>query len=118
MKADTLRNVADAGGMVDDTDLGGLVLGIGVWLLIMVAAPLLVLILAVLLLSVEIPVAIALGLLLAIVRFTGIVPWTVTVTDTLSGAETHEKYRNLIRAVRRIRTLNTDQHVPVRWAWT
>lgn len=95
----------------------GFVIGIGVWLVVMIAAPLLVLVLAVLLLSVEIPAAIALGLFLAVIRFAGIVPWTVTITDTLSGAETHETFRNLIHAVRRIRGINSDQHVPVRWAW-
>jgi ABC-type transport system involved in multi-copper enzyme maturation permease subunit len=95
----------------------GFVIGIGVWLAVVIAAPLLVLILAVLLLSVEIPVAVALGLVLAVIRFAGIVPWTVTITDTFSGTESHDSYRNLIRAVRRIRAINTDRKVPVRWSW-
>lgn len=118
MEPSTLRDITGPDPLLPtSSDPSEMVLGIGLWLVIMVAAPLVVLVLAVLLLSVEIPVAIAFGLILAIVRFAGIVPWTVAIIDA-DGTETHETYRNLIHAVRRIQTINTDQHVAVRWAWT
>ena len=117
MNPSTLRDVTGPDPVTPSTsDPSDLVFGIGLWLVIMVAAPLVVLVLAVLLLSVEIPVAVALGLILAIVRFAGIVPWTVAIIDA-AGTETYETYRNLVHAVRRIRAINKDRHVSVRWAW-
>jgi hypothetical protein len=118
VKPSTLRDLVGSDPLGNSSgDDVELVIGLGVWLAVMIAAPLLVLVLTVLLLSVEIPVVIALGLLLGVIRFAGVVPWTVTITDTLSGAETHETFRNLIHTVRRIRGINSVQHVPVRWAW-
>jgi hypothetical protein len=98
-------------------DLAGVVVGIGVWLFLIISAPLIVALLAVLAFSVELPLVLALGLLLAVVRFAGIIPWTVLVVDPASGVESTERYRNLLHAVRRIREVNQVTRVPVRWSW-
>ena len=58
------------------------------------------------------------GLVLGLARLLGVVPWTVLLLDVVSGIERRETYRNGLRARRRIREVNADQRVPVRWAWT
>ena len=115
MKPNTLRENADPFVAVDD--LAGVVLGLALWLLIIVAAPLIVLVLAAGLLSVELPIVLALGLILLVVRFTGLLPWNVVIVHQVSGAERRESYRALWRAVGRIRAINHDRRVKVRWAW-
>ena len=117
MRAADLREAALSGDpLLGADDPGGIVLGLGIWLVVVVAAPLVVLVLAVLLLSVELPVVVALALLLAVLRFAGVVPWTVGIVDTL-GTERRESYRNVVRAVRRVREVNGRPEVRVRWAW-
>ncbi len=69
-------------------------------------------------LSVELPVVLALGVVLMVVRFTGLMPWTVVIVDMVTGAERRETYRNLWRATRRIRTVNGDRRVTIRWSWS
>jgi hypothetical protein len=98
-------------------DLEGLVIGIVLWLLIIVAAPLLALLIAAMLFTIELPVVLALALLLVVIRFAGIVPWTVVVHDVVTGEETRERHRALWRALARIREVNGDRRVEVRWAW-
>jgi hypothetical protein len=115
MKPGTLRDNADPFAAVDD--LEGLVLGIAFWLVIIIAAPLIVLVLAAGLLSIELPIVLALGLILLMVRFTGLLPWIVVIVDQVTGDERRESYRNLWRAARRIRAINNDRQVKVRWAW-
>ncbi|NYD42141.1 hypothetical protein [Nocardioides panaciterrulae] len=115
MRADTLRDNADPFTAFDD--LQGVVVGLVLWLVILIAAPLLVLVLAVGLLSIEVPVVIGLGLLLLLIRFAGLVPWQVLVIDGLTGEERHERHRSLLRAARRVRAVNGDRRVRVRWAW-
>ncbi len=115
MKPDTLRENTDPFMVVDD--LQGVVLGLALWLVIIIAAPLIVLVLAAGLLSVELPVVLALGLILLVVRFAGLLPWTVVIVDQVSGDERRESYRNLWRAARRVRAVNSDRRVKVRWAW-
>lgn len=115
MDPDDLRGSADPFFAVDD--LAGVVLGLALWLVIIIAAPLIVLVLAAGLFSVELPVAIGLGLLLGIARFAGVIPWTVVILDAVSGEERRESYRSLWRATARIRELNADRRVKVRWAW-
>ena len=115
MKPATLREHADP--LVAADDLGGVVLSLALWLLIIVAAPVIVLVLAAGLLSVELPIVLALGLILLVVRFAGLLPWTVVIVDRLSGDERVESYRALWRAVGRIREINHDRRVEVRWAW-
>lgn len=115
MKPDTLRENADP--FVSADDLAGVVLGLALWLFVIIAAPLIVLVLAAGLLSVELPTVLALGLILVVVRFTGLLPWTVVIVDQVSGDERRESYRALWRAVRRIREINHDRRVKVRWAW-
>ncbi len=115
MKPDTLRNNVDPFSPAHD--LEGMVIGLAVWLVILVAAPLIVLVLAVGLLSVELPIVLALAAVLLVVRFTGLLPWQVVVVDEITGAERRESHRNLWRAARRVRAVNTDRRVKVRWAW-
>jgi hypothetical protein len=112
---DRLRENADPLAAVDD--LPGVVIALALWLLIVIAAPLVVLVLAVGLLSVELPLALGLGLVLVVVRFTGLLPWTVVIVDHVGGHERRESYRNLLSALRRIRAVNGDRRVRVRWAW-
>lgn len=115
MKPETLRDNADPFMAIDD--LEGVVLGLALWLVIIIAAPLIVLVLAAGLLSVELPIVIALGLILLVVRFAGLLPWTVVIVDQVTGDEQRESYRNLLLAARRIRAVNSDRRVKVRWAW-
>jgi len=116
MKPDTLRDNSDPFALAFD-DLGGIVIGIALWIAILILAPLIVLVLAFLLLSVELPIVIALAVILVVVRFTGLMPWTVVVVDTVSGEQTTERHRMLWRAIGRIREVNADRKVKVRWAW-
>ena len=99
-------------------DLSGLVFSLALWLLIIIAAPLMVLVLAAGLLSIELPVVVALGVLLAVIRFTGLLPWVVVIVDPTTGEERRETYRNLWRAAKRVRAVNLDGSVKVRWAWS
>ena len=107
--------------LVDAGDLGGVVvgvvLGLALWIVLIVAAPVIVLVLAAAFLPVEIVVVALLALLLVLARLAGVLPWTVVVVDVVHGTERRESYRNLLRAVRRIRELNSDRRVLVRWAW-
>lgn len=116
MKPDTLREIADPFTLVDD--IQGLIIGLVLWLVVIIAAPVIVLVLAAGLLSVELPIVLAVGLLLLLIRFTGVLPWTVLIIDQVTGEGRRESYRNLWRAVRRIRSVNGDQRVKVRWSWT
>lgn|SRR6478609_1030410 len=116
LKPDTLRNSAGDFAFAGD-DLGGIVIGLALWLVIIIAAPLIVLVLAAGLFSIELPIVVALAVLLAVARFTGLIPWTVVILDTISGAERRESYRSIWRATARIRDINADRHVKVRWAW-
>lgn len=116
MKPDTLRDTADPFMAVDD--LQGVILGLALWLVIIIAAPLIVLLLAAGLLSIELPIVVALGLLLLMIRFTGLLPWMVVIIDQVTGEERRETYRNLWRAARRIRSVNSDRRVKVRCAWS
>ena len=101
--------------MFDGDDLGGVVLGLALWLVIIIAAPLLVLVLAAGLFSVELPIVVGLAVLLGVARFTGLIPWTVVILDSTSGDERRESYG--ASAAARIRGINADRHVKVRWAW-
>jgi hypothetical protein len=115
MKADTLRDTADPFMAVDDVQ--GVILGLALWLVIITAAPLIVLVLAAGLFSIELPIVVALGLLLLVFRFAGFLPWMVVKVDQVTGEERRETYRTLWRAARRIRSVNSDRRVKVRWAW-
>ncbi|MGH3331154.1 MAG: hypothetical protein ACRDPJ_07575 [Nocardioidaceae bacterium] len=79
MKPDTLRENADPFMAVDD--LQDVVLALALWLVIIIAAPFIVLVLAAGLLSIELPIVVALGLILLVVRFTGLLPWVVVIVD-------------------------------------
>lgn len=116
MKPDALRDNAGNFAFAGD-DLGGIVLGLALWLVIIIAAPLIVLALAAGLFSIELPIVVGLAVLLAVARFTGLVPWTVVIRDPTSGDERRESYRSIWRATTRIRGINADRQVKVRWAW-
>lgn len=98
-------------------DPAGIVLVFGIWLAIIVAAPLMVLLIAGALLSIEVPLVLLLAVLLLLARFTGVIPWTVSVADAVAGAERKETYRSIVRARRRVREINGKPRVPVRWSW-
>jgi hypothetical protein len=115
MDPDTLRDGIDP--FVGADDLGGVLVGLVLWVLVVVTAPLLVLVIAALLLSVELPVAVAIGLLYLVARFAGVVPWTVLVIDPEAGTERRERYRTLWGAVSRVRAVNGGGRTEVRWAW-
>ena len=116
MNPDSLRDAATNGGPVAN-DLEGLVIGLVLWLFIIIAAPVIVLVLAAGLFTVELPLVVLLGVLLFIARFTGIIPWTVLVLNTATGEERRESFRVLWRATARVRDINLDKRVKVRWAW-
>lgn len=111
--------VREHAGSVTDLadDLTSLLLTVGVWIAIVVAAPLLVVLLALALLPVELLVVVIIGVAILVVRLAGIVPWTVRITDR-NGAATSESYRSLPGAIRRVRTVNTDRRIPVTFRWT
>lgn len=118
MDPDDLREAVLQSNPLDGADdLGGIVLGLAVWITLLIAAPLVVLALAVLLLAVELPLVIALAALLAALRFTGVIPWTVLLVDRATGAESRERFRFLPSAIRRIREVSTSQRIEVRWSW-
>ena len=117
MRASTLRErVSDLDALMAIDDLAGIIIGLGVWLGILIAAPLIVLVLAGLLFSVELPVLIIIGALLALARFAGLIPWTVVTLDPL-GQEERTSTRNFVRALQQVRRANGDRRVSVRWAW-
>jgi hypothetical protein len=83
----------------------------------MVAAPLLVVLLAAALFPVELALALIVAGLILVVRFTGIVPWTVVITDPGGNTDT-ERYRSLLHAIRRVRGVNGVRQVAVQFSWT
>jgi len=114
LKPDAVRENA-APALWDADGVEGLVIGLELWLVILVAAPLIVLVLAVGVFSVELPVVLTLAVLLGVAQFTGLIRWTVVVLDEVTGEGRTERYRNLWRATRRIWAVNHDLGV-VRWA--
>ena len=88
MEADDLRN--SAGNIDLGNDLSGVVVGLALTLLILIAAPVVVLVLAAGLFTVELPLVALLAVLLLIARFTGIIPWTVLILNSASGDERRE----------------------------
>ena len=119
MKARTLRaKVAHMDPTLAADDLSGLVLGLGAWLTIMLAAPVLVLLLGAALFSVELPLLLIIGLGLVVARFAGLIPWTVVIIDRVTGNEQRESTRSFLGAMRRVREINGDRRVVVRWAWS
>src|SRR4051812_5218483 len=119
MKAGTFRDrISSVDPTLGTDDLSGFVIGLAVWLTITLAAPLLVLILAGALFSVEVPVLVIVALALLLACFTGLIPWTVVIVDRISGQEQRESTRNFVRAVRRVRDINGDRRIVVRWAWS
>ena len=96
-------------------DLSGLALGVVVAIVIYLAVPLLLILLGVLLLPIELVVVAILGAVILLVRFAGAVPWTVIVTSRDDTAVS-ERYRNVVHAVRRVRGINGDGRLAVRFS--
>ena len=115
MKPSTVRDAANPIDGIDD--LGGLVFGMAIWLLIIIAAPLIVLLLAAMLFSFELVLLIALALLLVVARLAGVIPWTIGVVDQQAGTQRYEKTRSLVHAIRLVRGINGGRRIPVRWRW-
>jgi hypothetical protein len=118
MKPSRLRNAANHADPFSADDLTGVVVVFAVWLAILIAAPLIVLVLAGALFSVELPVLIAIGCVLVVGRFAGLIPWTVVIVNRLTGEERHESTRSLFQAARRVREINDDRRLLVRWSWS
>jgi hypothetical protein len=112
----------DAGELLIDVgsgfdDLGAFAIALLVLGLIFVAAPVLVLLLVTLLLPLEVLLAVILGALLLLIRFAGIVPWSVVLTER-DDTSTTEHYRNLINAINRVWTVNGNRRIPLRFSLT
>ena len=117
--ADKLREVVASGDpLAGADDLAGVVISLGLWVAILVLAPLVVLVLAIVLLPLELATVVVVVPLFVVARFAGVIPWKVLLVDALTGEESRESYRNVLTARRRIREVNADQRVPVRWAWS
>jgi hypothetical protein len=112
---DTLDRLDLLDGVGGFDDLGGLALGVFIAVVIYLAAPLLLIILGFLLLPIEMIVVAILGALILLVRFAGVVPWTVVVTNRDDTAQS-ERYRNVLRAVSRVRSINSDGRMAVRFS--
>lgn len=108
---DQAEHGADVVDFVSDTV--GLVLVAGM-LVAAIGAPILVILLAALLLPFEIALVLVLAAALLLARLAGAIPWVVEIAGP-DGPQV-ERYRNLIRAVRRVRALNGAKGVPVRFS--
>ena len=116
LNPDALRDNADTVAFAGD-DLGGILLGLALWVFIIIAAPLLVLVLAAGLFSIELPIVVLMAILLGVARFAGLIPWSVVIINPATGEERRESYRSIWRATARIRGINHNRKVRVRWAW-
>jgi hypothetical protein len=118
MRASTLRErVSDVDLLSGVDDLTGVVIALGVWIAILIAAPLIVLVLAGMLFSIELPVIIIIAAALALARFSGAIPWTVVETDPGNGNQARRSTRNFLKALKWIRDVNQSRHVAVHWTW-
>jgi hypothetical protein len=107
----------NAGGLLDvGDDLASMLVSLGIWLALIVAAPLIAFVLAVLLLPLEAGLLAIIGFALLAVRFAGISRWTVVITEPI-GHETVELYRNVARALSRVREINGVRGRLVELVW-
>jgi hypothetical protein len=107
----------NASGLLDfGDDLASLFVRVGIWLALIVAAPLITFVLAVLLLPVEAGLLAIIGFALLAVRFAGITHWTLVITGP-GGHETVEHYRNVARALSRVREINGVRGRAVELVW-
>jgi hypothetical protein len=109
---------ADFGDFAGFDDLAGLALVVAIGLLVILLAPVLVVVLGALLFSLEVAALLGIAVFLVLARFAGLLPWTVVVVNRVSGEERRESVRTLVRAVRRVREVNGERRVHVRWAWS
>ena len=109
---------ADFGDFAGFDDLAGLALVVAIGLLVILLAPVLVVVLGALLFSLEVALLLGIAVFLVLARFVGVLPWTVVVVNRVSGDERRESVRTLVRAVRRVREVNGERRVHVRWAWS
>ena len=108
----------NASGVLDlGDDLASMFLSVGIWLALIVTAPLITFALAILLLPFEAGVLAVIGFVLLAVRFAGITHWTVVIAER-DGRESVEHYRNVARALRRVRDVNgvLGRAVELLWA--
>jgi hypothetical protein len=116
MKPSTLRDGFGPISAIDD--LSGIVIGIGLWIFVLVAAPLLVIVLAGLLFPLEVSLLATLAVLIVVARLAGIVPWVIGIVNEATGEERTELSRNLVHVSRRVREINGGGGVPVHWSWS
>jgi hypothetical protein len=110
-----IRDNAD--GLLDlGDDLASLCISVGIWLTVIVGAPLLTFILAALLLPIEVGLLALIALVLLAVRFAGITHWTLVITEP-GGEEIVEHYRNIARALSRVRKINGTRRRAVQLTW-
>jgi hypothetical protein len=97
-------------------DFGSMFLSLGLWLMLVVGAPVIAFVLAVMLLPLEATLVAIIAVGLLAIRFAGLTPWTVVLINS-DGGETAEKYRSVVRAVRRVRAVNGSRRVAVQFVW-
>ena len=97
-------------------DFAAMFLSLGIWVMLVICAPLITFLLAAVLLPFEVTLVAIIALVLLAIRFAGITPWTVVLINS-GGVETTEKYRNIVRAVRRVRAVNSSSRVAVQLLW-
>lgn len=97
-------------------DFAAMFLSLGVWLMLVVGAPVITFFLAVMLLPFEATLVAIIAAGLLAIRFAGLTPWTVVLIHS-GGEEKREKYRSLVRAIRRVRKVNGSRRVAVQLIW-
>ena len=115
LRSSVIRDNADSVLELPD-DLGSLVLSLGIWIILVIAAPVVAFVLSIVLLPFEATLVAIIAAALLLVRFAGLTSWTVVLTDT-SGQETIEKFRSVVGAVRRVRSVNDSRGVAVQLIW-
>ncbi len=83
MKPSTLRDGFEP--LMAFDDLSGIVIGIGLWIVVLVAAPVLVFVLAGLLLPFEVSLLALLAVLIVVARLAGIAPWVISIVNNATG---------------------------------
>jgi hypothetical protein len=117
LKASKLRDTVSDGDLLGGADdVASFVIALAVWVAILIAAPVIVLVLAGLLFAVELPILLIIGAVFVLLRFAGVMPWSVVTVDSFSHTEGRTKTRNLLWAMRAVRAVNGRRRVPVRWS--
>lgn len=113
LRPSEVLDTVDPSGVFDDPANA-----VAVMAVILVLAPVLVVVFALLLLPFEVAIPATFALIILVLRFTGLVPWTIEQVAPRTGEVSSCKERNVIRAVRTVRSLNPDGRLRIRWSWS